>query len=59
MTKAIINRDYESVKFFGLDQYDGMTTSFYENCIDNTMDNEEIQEVLEERLEKKLEVIFA
>ena len=56
--KAIINRTYESVRFFGLDKYDGMTTTFYENGISNGMDDEEIQEALEERSQRELEVIF-
>jgi hypothetical protein len=58
MTKAIIDRDYEVVRFFGLDKYDGMTTTFCENGISNTMDDEEIKEALEERTERELEVIF-
>jgi hypothetical protein len=58
MTKAIIDRNYEVVRFFGLDRYDGMTTTFCENGISNDMDNEEIQEALEERTERELEVVF-
>lgn len=58
MTKAIIDRNMELVRFFGLDKYDGMTTTFQENGINNEMDNEEIQEALEERTGKELEVMF-
>ena len=47
--KAVINRKFESVKFFGVDQHDGLITTFFENGIDNEMDNEEIIDALNER----------